>query len=384
MAENPRLVEILGQLVSYPTVTGTALAVYDCLQFAEQILQSSGVQIHKHHSGGFESLVATTTNTKRPKLLLQAHIDVVPADKSMFTMRRDNGRLEGRGVFDMKYAAACYLLLAEELKDQLDQYDFGIMFTSDEEGNGQHGVKYLLEQGYGSEICVLPDGGDNWQIETAAKGGWAVRAAAHGKTAHGSRPWEGENAIESLLLFVKQAKKLIPVGGKPGTTMVISQFTGGRTHNQVPDDASVTLDIRYTDSTAGTVVRKHLEALAAKMRIQLETITDIEPIALDPTLPLVHEWERVVGTVRKNYKPGYTFSYGASDARYLAGKGIPSIVTRPDGGGHHSSSEWIDEAGLYDFYECIKRYVQSVAATGVATEAEKQYTETKLPETVTD
>jgi acetylornithine deacetylase/succinyl-diaminopimelate desuccinylase-like protein len=101
MAENPRLVEILGQLVSYPTVTGTALAVYDCLQFAEQILQSCGMQIHKHHSGGFESLVATTTNTKRPKLLLQAHIDVVPADKSMFTMRRDNGRLEGRGVFDM-------------------------------------------------------------------------------------------------------------------------------------------------------------------------------------------------------------------------------------------------------------------------------------------
>ncbi len=147
------------------------------------------MHINKYSSNGFSSLVATTTDTKNPTIFLQAHLDVVPADPEAFTLIRKGKNLVGRGSFDMKYAAACYLLLAEELSDNMQQHDFGIMLTTDEEDGGNDGVRYLLDQGYACDVCISPDGGDNWRLESAAKGQWLTEITAIGKTAHGSRPW---------------------------------------------------------------------------------------------------------------------------------------------------------------------------------------------------
>lgn len=386
MKQKPRLLEILERLISYPTVTGNALAAYDCLKYAEEIIEEAGLAQHvrKYHSGGFGSMVVTTKGTKKPKVLLQAHLDVVPGSEEMFAVRRENGRLLGRGVFDMKYAAACYLLLVEELREELHELDFGIMFTTDEEGSGLNGVKHLLEVGYGCEICILPDGGDNWNIESKAKGGWAVKAVALGITAHGSRPWEGENAIDKLLGFIKDAKKLVPLQDHSGTTMVVSQIVGGQTHNQVPNDAWATIDIRYFENRTGDKIRERLMKLAASRQISLESVTDIRPVLLDTALPAIKAWQRIACEVRGVEDIGFTTSYGASDARFFAEKGIPTLLTRPDGGGHHGEQEWLDESGLYDFYECMKQYVRLMASEGVATGKEKRYTTSKLPETVTE
>jgi succinyl-diaminopimelate desuccinylase len=379
-----RLIEILTKLVSFPTITGNALAAHDCLNYSEVVLQNSGMHITKHHSGGFGSLVATSHPHKRPKILLQAHIDVVPAPEHMFVLRKEDGRLYGRGVFDMKYTVACYLLAAEQLKLQMKDYCFGIMLTTDEESNGQNGVKYLLDKGYGCDVCLLPDGGDNWRIETAAKGGLAVKITAKGVSAHGSRPWEGDNAIEHLLKFIKQAKKLVPVSGPEGTTMVLSQIEGGQTHNQVPGTSSATFDIRFADSVAGEKIHKRLAKLAAEHDVIIQTVSMLQPVHLDAAIPQVKAWEQVVTQIRGKNQETYSFSYGASDARYFASKGIPAIVTRPDGGGHHGPGEWLEETGLYDFYACVQRYIETVAETPVATEADMGYTTTQLPETVAE
>lgn len=379
-----RLFEILERLVSFRTITGDTLASHMCLRYAEDILQRSGLHVRKFHSGGFESLIATSRRTKHPKVLLQAHIDVVPAPVEAFAMRQNAGRLEGRGVFDMKYAAACFLLAAEELYDVVEDYDFGIMLTTDEEGTGENGVKYLLDRGYGCDICVLPDGGDNWKLETAAKGGWAFQILVDGTSAHASRPWEGENAIDKLLTFIKHTKKLVPSGNKEGLTMVVSQIAGGQTHNQVPNTANATIDIRYPEEKVGQRVRVHLQKLASEMNVTIKTVTDLPPVRLDPSISLVQAWENTVHEVRGQEPGSYTTSYGASDARFFASKNIPCIVTRPDGGGHHGEDEWVDAQGVYDFYRCIVQYLESSARVSVATGAEMKYTEPKLPETVTE
>lgn len=364
MSDYARLIEIFERLVAYPTVVGDKHAAFDCLQYVERLLTIAGLEPTRYSSNGFESLVATTQKTKHPKLFLQAHLDVVPADTSMFALRRDGRRLIGRGAYDMKYAAACFLLLVEELGDSLKDYDFGLMFTTDEEADGTNGVKYLLDQGYGCELALIPDGGDNWRLETAAKGGWAVQATARGKTAHGSRPWEGDNAIDKLMAFVAKAQALVPEQAHTGTTMVLSKISGGETHNQVPDEACATFDIRFMQTADGAMIRQRFRSLAESTGIELFDVTDIPPIELDLTLPAVAEWERTVSSVRGNASDGYALSFGASDARYFAGKNIPSIVTRPDGGGHHSADEWIDETGMYDFYECIKQYVSGMTGQG--------------------
>ena len=357
MSHYARLIEIFERLVAYPTVDGDKRAAYECLQYVERLLTIAGLEPTRYSSNGYESLVATTKQTKRPMLFLQAHLDVVPGGTDMFKLRREGNKLIGRGAFDMKYAAACFLMVVEELQNSLKDYDFGLMFTTDEEVDGTNGVRYLLDQGYTCDVVFLPDGGDNWRLETAAKGGWAVQATATGRTAHGSRPWEGDNAIDTLLNFVRQVKGLVPTQSHTGTTMVLSKINGGKTHNQIPDEACATFDIRFMYENDGIKIRDRFTKLAKSLDIKLTTVTDIIPINLDLTLPAVAEWGRTVSMVRGVTTDGYALSFGASDARYFAAKNIPAIVTRPDGGGHHSADEWIDEASFYDFYECIKQYV---------------------------
>src|SRR5262249_3930331 len=147
---------------------------------------------------GHPTLVITTKDTMTPDIFLVAHIDVVPAPKSLYQPRIESNKMYGRGAYDMKMAIACYILLLHELKEWLGEKNIGLMLTSDEEIGGMQGVKRLLEAGYSSKVAFLPDGGFNWNFEEEAKGVLQIKIAARGKSSHSSRPWLGENAIDSL------------------------------------------------------------------------------------------------------------------------------------------------------------------------------------------
>jgi succinyl-diaminopimelate desuccinylase len=150
----------------------------------------------------------------------------------------------------------------------------------------------------------------------------------------------------------------------------------------VPNEARATLDIRFLNQRAYTKVHDDLTALAAEHEIFLSTRTLIKSIELDVGLPVIQEWIRIVSEQRgSDASNGYALSFGASDARFFAAKGIPAIVTRPDGGGMHGEYEWIEETSLYQFYDCLRTYL-TVMAGGLDGTAATGYTKPKLPETV--
>jgi succinyl-diaminopimelate desuccinylase len=324
-------------------------------------LTDSGMEVQMVRSNDFPSIIATSRpETAKPKVLLQAHMDVVPAKPELFELKESDGKLYGRGVYDMKFAAACFLQLAEGLKDSLDKYDFGIMFTSDEEIGGVNGVKHMLEQGYGGDVCVLPDGGDDWQLEINCNGVWIIALAASGRTAHGSRPWEGENAIEKLLNILEEIRELFPDNDGSKNTLTISMIEGGKADNQVPDAARVTLDMRLVDKKEFKNLQAVVEKLAVKHKVTLQTLHEIDCIETDIRHELVRAFIEAAEKVRGG-KIGTIKSFGSSDARYFNAVGIPTILMRPDGGGAHSDNEWIDKQGFLQYYEVIKEYIQKTA-----------------------
>jgi acetylornithine deacetylase/succinyl-diaminopimelate desuccinylase-like protein len=276
----------------------------------------------------------------------------------MFTLQNKAGKLIGRGVFDMKFAAACFLAATRELKDELSELDFGIMLTSDEEIGGEHGVGYLTDLGYGGEVVLLPDGGDNWQLEASAKGAWLIKVHASGRTGHGSRPWEGDNAADRLLEFVNAAKRIVPLGKRADSTMTLSQLSAGQAMNQTPASASATLDIRLASNSEQKRIKNALRQLAADLRVDLEEVVNINPIQLDTTLNAVQCWQQSVATVRGKIEDRFTASYGASDARYFSDHDMPCLITRPTGGGAHGEDEWIDANELQQFYATVVNFIK--------------------------
>ena len=135
----------LAQLVVMPTVAGEEIPADESVMHCSGILQTAGMQVTTFKKEGFASLVATSRkDQKHPKVMLVGHLDVVAAALDQFELRREDGKLYGRGVLDMKFAVACFLETAVTLKDRMDEFDFGIMLTTDEEVGGECGVNFLL------------------------------------------------------------------------------------------------------------------------------------------------------------------------------------------------------------------------------------------------
>lgn len=355
-ADQQKLTEYLSELVSIPSVTENKQENENALHYVESKLSHLGLHFRYKSFEGHPTLVITTKDTKTPDLFLVSHIDVVPGLEELFIPRIEGGKMYGRGAYDMKMAIACYILLMQELKDRLPDLNLGIMLTSDEEIGGMNGVKRLLEEGYAPKLAILPDGGFDWNFEEAAKGVLHLKITAKGISAHSSRPWLGENAIEKLMKNLKDLTAYFEEKKKGDyfPTANIGLIQGGKATNLIPDHAEAKVDIRYPPEMKEQNILEDLKALLPD--VSLEVAARGSPHQEDlNTAPFL----RFKEIARQMYgiNIGKALSHGSSDARFFGEKGIPVIVIAPKGGDIHSDGEWIDLEDLSRFYNVLVRFV---------------------------
>lgn len=356
--------EILSTLVEIPTTSDNYAANHEGLEFIDRFLAERGMVVRRYENNGFESLVATTHKTKTPTVMLAAHLDVVPGPAEIFKLTEESGKYSGRGVLDMKFAIACYLNLVENLQAAIHEYDFGIMITTDEEEGGQNGTSYLLSEGYVPQVCVLPDGGSDWAIEESAKGIKYAEVTTSGVSAHGSRPWLGDSAILKILKIIEELQAYFTDAGPDTRTINIGQISGGEAPNQVPETASIKIDIRTISKEESQQINAKLEEICNKYDASLTMRFDDPPCRLDLNNPLVSQFTQCLQNAL-GYDPGTTHSLGGSDARYLAAHDVPCIVVYPPGGGHHAGDEWIEATEVERFGEILEDYITKVTLKSV-------------------
>jgi acetylornithine deacetylase/succinyl-diaminopimelate desuccinylase-like protein len=357
---NNSLKSILKTLVEMPTVTGDYQANHQAFDYIANFASSRGVHVERFEANGYESLVATTKKTKTPKVLLAGHIDVVPAPQDFFALREVDDKFYGRGVLDMKFAIASYLQIIDDLKTDLQAYDFGLMITSDEELGGRDGVEMLVKKGYLPQVCILPDGGDNWQIQTHSKGFLYITLNRYGKPAHGSRPWLGDSAILPLLDAIKEVQALFPTNDAGSNTVNIGRLHGGKAINQVPDAAEVSFDIRVMSETDKQKILKHLKVICDTYNLEMVIELDgvVGSFSLDN--PFIATFAKLIQT-NTGVKVTGSHTLGSNDTRHFAPYSVPCISFYPVGGDHHGPSEWLETKGLTQTHQIIGEYVAQVA-----------------------
>lgn len=359
--------EILAKLVSFPTVTGQQEPCRKALDYVADFLSQHGMNIERHDINGYQSLVASTRpgNLKHATVWLAAHIDVVPAGDELFTLREQDGKLYGRGVFDMKFALATYMKLVADLSGQPADYNFAIVVTSDEEVGGFDGIKALLSKGYRPEVVILPDAGDtpgNWKLERSAKGVWEAEVIARGRSAHASRPWKGDNAINKLIATLDEIKTDFSNQGPHTSTLTTNYIRGGQAFNQVPDEASAVVDIRTISNEDFAVIKKRIEAICHKHGVQLKPVTEYgHAHQTDFSNPFIKDFQSCF----KRQVPGGNLvesdSLGSGDPRHFAAIGVPCIVASPPGDGCHEPDEWVLAGDLDKFKDVLLDYLDTVA-----------------------
>ncbi len=350
----------LQKLVAFPTETGRKTETLSLFSFVRSELADLPLHFTEREYQNFPALLITTRDTKTPKIWLYCHVDVVPATTEQYQAIEQNGRLYGRGVFDMKFALASYLSLFRELGESLTDFDLGIMLVSDEEVGGFNGANRLQQEGFLSKVIIIPDGGDDLRVETKAKGIWHLTIRAEGRGAHGSRPWEGENAIEQLSDYLTALRQAVCHQDKTEKwcrTLSTGMITGGQAVNQVPDYAEAKIDIRLISNEEKTEIEHIFTSLQAEYpRVTVETDmlgscvnTDINNHYYQSFVEIT---ESITGV---EHVP--VCSYGASDARFFVSD-MPAIITRPTGGGMHGAEEWLDLASFAKFHQIIMAFVQ--------------------------
>ncbi|HVU59810.1 MAG TPA: M20/M25/M40 family metallo-hydrolase [Candidatus Saccharimonadales bacterium] len=355
-----RTEDILRDLVAFPSVTGDYAANHAAIEYIDRFLRGRGMLVQRFAWDNVESLVATTRPTKTPAVFLMGHIDVVTAPSHLFKLEHRDGKYIGRGVLDMKGPVAAYLGTVNALAPHLADYNFGIMVTTDEEVGGLHGAAKLAEAGYGAHAMVVTDGTPDWSMERLAKGIWHFTVETTGRSAHGSRPWEGENAIDKLVAVIADIKALFPEQSPDTNTMNVGVIGGGHATNQIPAAASANLDLRFVSVADQHRLTRQVLDIVERHGATLTYTVKADAVESDPANPYLAAYvactERVIGRPVK-----WVTSNAASDARWFALRGIPCAVSYPRGGDHHGPSEWIGDETLAQMEQIYGAFLHNIA-----------------------
>jgi len=150
----PDPVALTQQLVRFNTINPPGNET-QCIQHIKALLDSAGIQNQVlANSPSRPNLIARLPgNGSAAPLLLQGHVDVVPAGPAVwqqppFSGNLVDGYIWGRGSLDMKGGIAMMVsaMLRAKSEGMTPTGDIVLALVSDEESGGNQGARYLVEQ----------------------------------------------------------------------------------------------------------------------------------------------------------------------------------------------------------------------------------------------
>ena len=296
-----------------------------------------------------------------PRLLVNAHIDTVPANSGWsgdpWTPRIEGERLIGLGACDTKGAIAAILSALDEVRPR----DTMVLFSGDEEHGNVVMRAFLargLAQGIERSIVCEPTG---MRLGTRHRGIFSFEATVTSEGGHSSRADNTRSPIARLSRlavalddFAAKRRHEGPPGF-PGLCLNLAKMDGGIAFNVIPAKVSLGVSLRPPPGADVEALKAEIEALVretapeATLRFGLENrpfgTRDLE--AFRPLLG-----ERVDAPIDLAFW---------TEAAMLSGAGIDAVVFGPgDIAQAHAPDEWVS---LGELEETKEAFVKAFSVT---------------------
>jgi succinyl-diaminopimelate desuccinylase len=299
------------------------------------------------------------------RVILNAHLDVVPAADDQFRCRRVGNRLFARGTHDMKVSALVEAQVFRELAGVLP-YSLALQLVTDEEVGGYHGTRHQLEQGVTGQFVVI---GENsaLRVVNESKGLLSARLHANGRSGHSAYPWLGDNALVKLIGAIDALLATYPLPAEEAwrTTINVAKIeTLNRAANQIPADATALLDIRFPpeDTELNGRTAAQITAYLAGLCPPGVTVTVNEPAPPHRAAP---DSVEVAALQRAARRHGFTGDllrkHGSSDARFYYQRGIDAVIFGVGGAGQHSATEYADIDTIAPYHDALTAFLTELA-----------------------
>lgn len=279
----------------------------------------------------------------KEQLLVLTHIDTVwPVGKIKdmpFLIKKS--KVFGPGVLDMKIGLVMAMFSLRCLKEMKIQprRRIAVFINSAEEigSHSSHQTIQKLAKKSAYVLCLepaLPGGA----LKIQRKGRLVIRLEAKGKAAHAGTPEKGTNAVEELMMQLRQLRKI----KTKGITFNIGLIGGGEKANIVAERAWAVLDIRFWNNSQKEKIINFLKQLSPQLsgaQISFSTESLTPPMEkTKASTDFFRKVKKIAESLEMTLEAGK--AGGGSDASIASGMGIPTLDgLGPDGDAIHAENE---------------------------------------------
>jgi succinyl-diaminopimelate desuccinylase len=218
----------------------------------------------------------------------------------------------------------------------------------------------VLARGLGGEFAITGEP-TNMHIGVEAKGVLAMLIEVHGRAAHSSTPWLGDNAvlkaidafraIESLP-FARESSELFD---RPSINL--GRIEAGKALNMVPDECRMAVDVRYLPGQDPGEILAQIRTIEA---IEVARTFIYPPVCVSRRNRYVLALRDAVARSAPDTETMSVGRDGASDAASFIEAGIPAVEFGPAGAGHHGPDEWVSLSSLARYRRALQDFVRGL------------------------
>ncbi len=328
-----KAVELTKALISCPSVTPKDCG---CQQIICGRLQPFGFK-PRFISRGQTTNLWIRKGDQSPVVVFGGHTDVVPPgsgwETDPFTPVEAGGRIAGRGAQDMKTSDAAFAVAAERFVQDYPDHkgSIAMLLTSDEEGDGKDGTKYVVEElqkeNVKADFCIVGEPtcvsrlGDT--IKNGRRGSQNGRLTVKGIQGHVAYPEKVRNPIHSAAPLLAELVATEWDEGYPGfpkTSFQISNINAGTgAVNVVPGTCEILFNLRYSPALTAEKIENRIEEMCRKhgLDYEIDWQRSANPFSTKGQT-LCRVLQESIREVCGDVDPQLSTSGGTSDARFIS------------------------------------------------------------------
>lgn len=302
-------------------------------------------------------------------LMFNAHYDTVGIEgmPEPFSAALRDGRLYGRGAYDMKGSLAAMMAAAKALADSraLEAGCVVVAAVADEEYGSIGTAAVIREIRTDAAIVTEPTA---LKICLAHKGYLWIEVETEGRAAHGSRFMEGVDANMRMGRFLAELDKLEhDLRLRPGHKLVgppslhAAILAGGTGLSTYAANCKVQIERRTVPGETGGQAVGEIQRIVARLKAadptfhaKVRPFFEREPFEVPAEAAIVRSVDCAASEVL-GYQPAHVGDTPWMDAALLAAAGIESVVIGPGGAGAHAVEEWVDMESVAQLAQILVR-----------------------------
>jgi acetylornithine deacetylase len=335
------------------------------------VMRALGMEVALHESAPRRTSVVGRLRGRGGgrSLMLYGHIDTVGIEgmSAPLSARIRNGRMHGRGTYDMKGGVAACIAAVKAIVNSGERLagDVVVVGAADEEV-ASTGMAEVLKH-VRTDAAIVTESTE-LQLCLAHKGFCWMEVEVEGRAAHGSRFEEGIDANMAMGRFLgrldtleRELRKRAPHALVGPPSLHAAVILGGSGTSTYAAHCRLEIERRTipgeTEESALAEIQSILDALArsdATFRARVRPLLSRGSFEAHPDSSIVQIVQAAATSVLAS-PPNIIGEPYWMDAALLAEAGIETVVIGPSGAGAHAAKEWVDLDSVQRVAEILAR-----------------------------